>query len=498
MSGRRTLGAAIACALLAALAGAGGAAAAPRAIFSHGLDGAGDEAARAVALDARGNTYVAGETSSADFPLAGPAARRARPGAATSAFVAKLDPAGRLIYATLLGGRGVTLARGIAVDAAGRAYVAGATNATDFPTTRAARQRSYGGGPFDAFVTQLDARGRIAYSTFLGDTHYDEANAIAVDRGGHAVITGRTASPQFPRAGALRPPVIGGAFVAKLDRRGARLLFSTVFGGDDQAGRGTTGFAIAVDRAGATYAAGVTNATTLRPTPFVLQPALAGGGDAFVTKIDPAGRAVVYTTYLGAGADDSARAIAADAAGNAYVAGITRSTDLRTRSALQGASAGGADAFAAKLDPRGGRLVYATYLGGGADDGASAIAVSPSGAVAVTGHTASPDFPLAAGGRRGGGAFLTRLGASGAGLPTSTTLGDPAAAGLGLALGRSGRLVVVGRTGDGADGAALVSAIRAVVHASGTSARCDDAPPALAARQTRRCCAPVASVTTSV
>ena len=234
----------------------------PAATYAYSLNGSGDEATRAVAHDAAGNVYVTGETSSPDFPVTA-GGRSARRGAAISAFVAKLDRAGRLVYSTLLGGSGVTVARGIAVDAHGRAYVAGATNATDYPTSRHARQRSYGGGPYDAFVTALDTRGRIAYSTFLGDTHYDEANAIAVDRRGRAVVTGRTASPQFPRAGALRAPVAGGAFVAKLDRRGARLAFSAVFGGDDRAGRGNTGFGIAVDPAGATYVAGVTNAAVV-------------------------------------------------------------------------------------------------------------------------------------------------------------------------------------------------------------------------------------------
>jgi hypothetical protein len=425
--------------------------------YTRTLDGSGDEAARAIAFDGRGNAYVAGETTSTDFPVT--IAGRPRE-AAVAAFVAKLDRTGRVIWSRLLGGDGFSAARGIAVDAAGRAYVTGATNATDFPTTPSARQRSYGGGPFDAFVTALDASGAVAYSTFLGDTHYDEGNAIAVDRRGRAVVTGKTASPQFPRAGRLRPPVDGGAFVTKLSAHGSRLVFSTVLGGGDKGNHGNTGFAVTVDRAGATYAAGVTNAAAF-PTVAALQPALAGGGDAFVTKIDAAGRSVIYSTYLGGSGDDSARGVAADSAGNAYVAGMTSSTDLPARNALQGSNAGGADAFVAKLDARGRRLPYLTYLGGSGEDGASAIAVTAHGVVSLTGRTESANFPLARGGRGGGGAFATRVGARGSGLPLSITLGGPASVGLGIAVDRFGRLAVAGRGGPGDDGAGFVTALAA-------------------------------------
>ena len=169
---------------------------------------------------------------------------------------------------------------------------------------------------------------------------------------------------------------------------------------------------------------------------------------------------MVYSTFLGGGDDDSARAIAADRAGNAYVAGVTRSTDFPARSAGQISNAGGADAFVAKLDPRGRALRYATYLGGSGDDGASAIAVSASGVAALTGHTDSADYPLAAGGAQRGGAFVSRLIRSGAGLAWSTTLGGGEASGLGIAAGPARALTVTGRSG-GADGAALVTRLAA-------------------------------------
>jgi Beta-propeller repeat len=409
---------------------------------------------RAVAVDAEGNTYVTGDTASADFPVRG--ARRLAPrGARVAAFVAKLDPSGRIVYATVLGGSRYSAGRGIAVDGAGRAYVTGATSSTDFPTTRGALQRSYGGGPFDAFVTVLDPTGRrLVYSTFLGDTHYDEANAIAVDGEGRAVIAGRTASPQFPRAGALRPPVDGGAFVAKLDRSGSHLVFSAVFGGDDRGNHGNTAFGVAVDAAGSSYATGVTNAASF-PVAHALQGRLAGGGDAFVVKIDPAGRRVVYATYLGGGADDGGRAIAADAAGDAYVTGVTSSSDFPWRGPR--ASAGGAaDAFVARLDPEGRALTYATRIGGSGDDDASAIAVDPSGDAYVAGRTGSAAFPLVGAVRRSGSAFISRIARDGAALAPSTRLGPATVAGLGLAIDRFGAIAVTGQATSATGGDAFV------------------------------------------
>ena len=481
------------------LRAAGAPGADPSIAFTRVLGGSGLDVARAVAMDRDGNTYVTGDTSSADFAAAN--VRRLAPRkAATAAFVAKLDATGWLVYATVFGGDRVSSGRGIAVDDAGRAYVAGATNATDFPTTRGALQRSYGGGPYDAFVTALDNRGRLRWSTLLGDTHYDEANAIAVDRSGRAVVAGKTVSPQFPRAGRLRPAVAGGAFVAKLDRTGSKLVFSTVFGGADRGNHGNTAFGVAVDRAGRTYATGVTNATSF-PVMRPLQPALAGGGDAFAIKIDAAGRRVVYATYLGGSADDGGRAIAADADGNAYLTGVTSSPDFPLQGPLPFATAD-ADAFVAKLDPRGRALRYATRLGGTGDDAGAAIAVDASGAAYVSGRASSADFPLsgpwppaaatansAAGARvaatansaagtrdaataasaaapqvagtaaatardvidsaaSAGGAFVTRLARNGASLGFSARLdGTPTDGGLGIAIDRFGAVAVAGARG---------------------------------------------------
>ncbi len=415
------------------------------------LGGGAADAGRAIAVDRAGATYVTGDTTSAAFPTRHPIAGH-RPGAGVEAFVTKLDAAGRLVYSTYLGGSRYTSGRGIAVDAAGDAYVTGATNSTDFPTSRRALQRSYGGGPFDAFVTKLDPSGTaLAYSTFLGDTHYDEGNAIAVDARGRAVVAGRTVSPNFPAVGRLEPHVVSGAFVARVDPAGSALSYAAVLGGASPANHGDTAFAVAVDPGGAAYLTGVTNSADLNLT-HPIQAALGGGSDAFVAKIDAGGTAVVYCTYLGGSGDEIGRGIAADGDGNAYVTGQTTSSDFPTTLALQAVGAGGADAFVTKLSPDGGALVYSTYLGGSRDDAGAGIAVDRARDVWVTGQTTSPDFPLAhaaqPGEAGGADAFVTEIDRTGRSVVRSTYLGGRGNdGGLGVAVDRRGRVHVTGQAG---------------------------------------------------
>jgi hypothetical protein len=421
--------------------------------FSRPLVGSAPGTGLGAAVDATGDTYVTGQTSSADFPTAHPLQARPR-GRTQSAFVTKLDRSGALAYSTYLGGAGYTAGRGIAVDAAGDAYVTGATNSTDFPTTAGAFQRSYGGGPFDAFVTKLDPAGtRLVYSTFLGDTHYDEGNAIAVDPAGRAVVTGKTVSPDFPVVHPLAPHTSSGAFVTKLDRTGTALVASSVFGGTAAGNHGDSGFGVAVDREGDTYATGETNDTGF-PTVDPLQPGLAGGADAFVVKINAASTRVDYATYYGGSGDDVGRAIAADGDGNAYVTGLTTSRDLPVVDPLEAINTSplpdGSAAFVAKLDPTG-AVVFSTYLGGGGDDGASGIAIDRARDVYVTGETSSPDFPLASPLQRTlhgpDDAFVTELDRSGSLLRFSTYFGGGGTdAGLAVAVDRSGAIHLTGST----------------------------------------------------
>jgi hypothetical protein len=224
-------------------------------------------------------------------------------------------------------------------------------------------------------------------STFFGGVGTEEGNNIAIDQQGNIYIAGFTDSRNFPLSVAAQP-TFGGkqdAFVTKLDPSGSRVLYSTYLGGNGQ--DNATG--IAVDQAGNAYVTGFTDSTNF-PTKNAFQSLISGDADAFVAKLDPEGR-LVASTLLGGTASDYGSCIAVDPSGNIYVAGISTSFDLTTVNPIQGSLAGLTDAFVAKIDS-GNRLVYSTYLGGGALDAATGLAVDGSGNVYVTGLTSSLDF----------------------------------------------------------------------------------------------------------
>jgi hypothetical protein len=288
-----------------------------------------------------------------------------------------IDPV--LVYSTYLGGSVTDSAYAIAVDSSGSAYVAGSTQSTNFPVTSAAFQNTNkaSNGGATAFITKLDPTGTtVIYSTYLGGSQGDGAAGIAVDSSGNAYVTGATGSTDFP--------VTSGAFQ-----------------------------------------------TTKKSTGVVT---------AFVTKLNPTGSALVYSTYLGGShgdgiggpQGDAAAGVAVDSAGDAYVTGSTGSVDFPvttgafqiTNRALFGT------AFVTELNPTGTALVYSTYLGGEFSDAANGIAVDPSGSAYVTGSTQSYGFPVTNGALQAsstsadvGDGFVTKLNPTGSDLVFSTYLG---------------------------------------------------------------------------
>jgi len=301
----------------------------------------------------------------------------------------------------------------------------------------------------DIFVTKLDPTGSgLVYSTYLGGSGFDAGLGIAVDAAGNAYVTGGTFSTDFPTTlGAFQTTSSGGndAFVTKLNPTGSALLYSTYL-------RGAFGESIAVDAAGNAYVAGIARPTDFPTTLGAFQTASGGGGDAFVTKLNLTGSALVYSTYLGGSDFDVARGIAIDAAGNAYVSGFTASTNFPTTlGAFQTTYGGGAlDAFVAKVDPTGSVLVYSTYLGGSDIDGSVGIAVDAAGNAYVTGGTSSTNFPTTPGAFQtaGGGAFVTKVSPTGTGLAYSTRLGGVSGGdgGQGVAVDAAGNAYVTGGT----------------------------------------------------
>ena len=372
----------------------------PTLLYSTYLGGTGSDFAAGIAVGGAGSVVVTGVTSSLDFPATAGAAQPASGGGSgefvslpLDAFVAKLNAAGSaLIYATYLGGSGDEFSFGLAVDAADNAYVTGTTASTDFPTTAGAFQTAYG-GKSDAFVTKLSPSGALVYSTYLGGGCLDDGRALAVDASGSAYVIGNTETRDQTPVCTQTFPITAG-------------VFQTTHGSH--------------------------------------------GEDVFVTKLNPAGSALVYSTYLGGGIhggpvnapDDEGSGIAVDAAVNAYVTGITVSTDFPTTAgAFQTTLANNgfcsdfhttencSDAFVAKINSTATALLYSTFLGKNDIEEGNAIVIDALGRAYVTGSAESPDFPTTAGAYQtanrcaGTNAFVTVMNPTGTALVASTMIG---------------------------------------------------------------------------
>ncbi|HEY8155769.1 MAG TPA: SBBP repeat-containing protein [Myxococcota bacterium] len=361
-------------------------------LYSTYLGGGDSERVRGIAVDADGNAYLTGETSSTNFPTTPGAFQTLRAGG-SDAFVVKLAPDGsHLVYSTYLGGTGACcdLGNAIAIDSAGNAYVTGAGDSPDFPTLHPV-QGSFAGF-VDAFVTKLDPSGSaLVYSTYLGGLAADQGLAIAVDAAGSAYVSGFTGSLDFPIENALQP-AFGGvfdAFVAKFAPDGSSLSYSTYLGGESNEWASSVG----VDREGHAYVAGPTFSTDFPVSQGALQPVFAGGGaDAFISKLAPGGSSLRYSTYLGGEGTDIAASIAL-VDDVAVVAGATGSDAFPTRKALQQARAGQDDVFVAAIDASGSELLFSTYLGGSGSESAAALAVDAAAGIHVAGWSNSSDFP---------------------------------------------------------------------------------------------------------
>jgi hypothetical protein len=357
-----------------------------------------------------------------------------------------IDPV--LAYSTPIGGSGSDIGSGIAVDAAGNAYVTGNTASTNFPTNNALQPNPSAAG--DVFVSKFNVTGSaLVYSTYLGGNHRDLSHGIAVDTSGNAYVTGNTISTNFPTDNAFQPNNAGSnsadAFVTKLNPAGSALVYSTYLGGNslDEA------LGVAVDTFGNTYVTGFTDSGTF-PTANALQPNNSGGiFDCFVTKFNAAGSALVYSTYLGGANDDRGFELAVDSAGNAYVTGETGSTNFPTANAFQPIFGGVLDGFVTKFNTAG-SLVYSTFLGGTGNDQGFGIAVDSVGNAYVSGFTSSTDFPTvtALQPNLGGGldGFVTKFNPAGA-INYSTYLGgNQSDQSTGIAVDSTGNAYVTGFT----------------------------------------------------
>ena len=291
----------------------------------------------------------------------------------------------------------------------------------------------------------------LAFSSYLGGGMFDAITAIASDAQGNLYLGGWTESSDFPGLAGYQPASGGriDGFVAKVNASG-QLVFSTYLGGSGE----DRVQAIVVDSAGVITVAGLTSSTNF-PTLAAARGALAGGRDAFVTRLNPAGNQLVFSTYIGGTAHDAALALAIDRSGNIIVGGETASTNFPTQGAYSATSGGGVDGFLARFSPAG-ALLSSTYFGGGADDRIRGVAVGGDGVVHVTGSTASGNFPVAAApfpSLRGSmDAFYSRFNSAASGISLSTYLGGGGGSplseegGYGITIDTLGRAWIAGVT----------------------------------------------------
>jgi hypothetical protein len=439
----------------------------PGLVYSTFLGGTTDDRSFGIAVDASGSAYVTGDTFSPDFPTTPSAFDQTFNGVADT-FVTKLNPAGSaLVYSTFVGGSAFDSGLGIAVDAGGNAYVGGQTFSPDYPTTPGAFDPTFNFGGDDGVVTKINAAGSaLVYSTFLGGSSRDNGFEIAVDPSGNAYTSGNTSSVDYPTTpGAFDQTFNGGqydAFAAKLNPAGSALVYSTFLGGSSRDdGRG-----IAVDLSGRAHVGGETSSADYPTTVSAFDPTFNGATDAFVTKLNAAGSALIYSTFLGGSSLDGGAPnaispkIAVDPDSRAYVTGGTSSVDYPTTpGAFQPVIAGGFDAFVTKLSSTGSSLVYSTYLGGTLEDAGLAIAVDRTRKAHISGFTESPNFPTTPGAfdpTHNGAAdvLVTKLNGSGSALEYSTFLGGTSedgrhpffGFGAGIAVDTEGAIYVSGDT----------------------------------------------------
>jgi hypothetical protein len=377
-----------------------------------------------IAVDSSGDAFIVGSTHSSNFPTTTGAFQTTNKAAAASgsnAFVTKVNPTGTaLLYSTYLGGSTSDSALSLALDSSGDAYVAGYSFSSNFPTTTGAYQttnKSAGDYGWNQFVTKVNPTGTaLLYSTYIGGSgDYSSPSGIRVtiDKSGDAFLAGTTLSTDFPTTtGAYQTKTKaktgqGNITLVKFNPKGSALLYSTYFGGSGSAYGDDTPNGLAVDSSGNAYFSGTTWESNFPVTSSAYQKTSAavanGASSAFVTKINPAGSSLVYSTYLGGSggtAGDRGNRLAIDSSGNVYLTGSAGSTDFPvTSNAYQSINPArynnGAVVFLTEFNPGGTSLLYSTYMGGSNSyyDSGNGIALGSGGAVYLAGVATGSDFP---------------------------------------------------------------------------------------------------------
>jgi hypothetical protein len=382
--------------------------------FAVFLPGSKNTVGVAIAHDAKGFIYIAGNTAATDF-VSTPSAFFGVSRGTQNTWLMKLDPNATsgdrvIVYSTYFGGSLVDSLKDMAVDSAtGRVYMTGSTTSADLLVTPGAFQSTLK-GPTNGFVAVLDPAlaqtPSLVYATYLGGTGIDVPYGIAT-RNGKAYITGSTTSFDFPLANATLPSIQGGTdmFITELDpqQSGAASMIASGYYGGAGLDYGTS---VAVDAAGFVYVVGVTYSFNLPITAAPYQANAHGGGEAFLVRFALEAPLIVYSTYLGGTGTDGAKKVLIDPQGRVAIAGYTASANFPiTQNALQSQLGGPnatpntnpTNAFLSILDltlPPAQSLVYSTFYGGSVDEVPYSLRLDANGTYYLGGFTLSPDLPV--------------------------------------------------------------------------------------------------------
>jgi hypothetical protein len=399
-------------------------------IYADYLGGSSNDYAFALALDSANDVYVTGSTSSVDFPVVNP--YQSSLAGAFNAFVTEISADGSTVtYSTYFGGNGTDVPAAIVLDSSSDIFIAGNTSSTNLPVENAYQSSvspSQGGAYGNyGFLTEFNAGGaQLAYSTyFAGNTNVSYScgsgtcwpaplnaiNGLALDSGGNAYVAGFTNTYNFPTtSGAFQtsssaPQNNMAGFVSKFNTSGA-LAYSTYF--DESSGNLTSIAAIAVDSTGSAYVTGsaVSDGTFPVTSTSICNPSVSGTNCqyVFVTKFDPTGSTLLYSTFLGANNQATPVAISLDASNNAYVLAFTSSDSFQIVNGIEGFSvegsqytAGNDDIIVAEINVDASSEVFATYFGGSGNNISAAMALDASGDIYIAGTTDSIDLPVTQG-----------------------------------------------------------------------------------------------------
>ncbi|MCC7429235.1 SBBP repeat-containing protein [bacterium] len=365
--------------------------------YSTFIGGSNADYSYSLSIDGGRNVYVTGRTWSNDFPTVNGSYDTSW-NSYSDVFILKLKSGGSvLVYSTFIGGTCDETGNSLTIDGNENCYVTGYTYSNSFPATSGAYDTLFSGGVFyDVFVLKLNSSGStIIYSTFIGEENDDVGNSLSIDVNGNSYITGYTYSSNFPTTvGAYDTSFNGGnydAFLTKLNSNGSTLVYSTFLGSYNY----DLSSSISINLSGNSCVTGYTYSNSFPTTVGAYDTSFNGGNyDVFVTKLNPNGSTLVYSTFLGGNSYEEGKAITVDENGNSYITGYSHSLGFpTTNSAYDVFYNGNTDTFLTKLNSNGSTLVYSTFLGGMNEDVGESVFLDTDGNCFVAGTTFSTNFP---------------------------------------------------------------------------------------------------------